>query len=134
MALISWSDNYSVKIREIDFQHKKLIDLVNLLHASMKEGKGKEVLDQIFLDLANYTAFHFTTEEKYFAQYSYPEFSAHKKQHDDLKQQVAQLQTKQKEGNVLTMEVMDFLRKWLTEHIVGSDKKYSGFFLSKGLN
>ncbi|HCK80303.1 MAG TPA: hemerythrin, partial [Candidatus Competibacteraceae bacterium] len=26
-----------------------------------------------------------------------------------------------------------FLRKWLREHIMGTDKKYTGFFLEKGL-
>jgi hemerythrin len=133
MALITWNNSYSVNIQNIDNQHKKLVELVNLLHASMKEGKGKDVLDQIFVELANYTVFHFGFEEKLFAQYGYPDAGTHKRQHNDLKEQVNELQKKQKEGNVLTIEVMNFLKQWLTEHIQGSDKKYTTFLNSKGI-
>jgi len=37
------------------------------------------------------------------------------------------------EGFMLGLEVMDFLKKWLTDHIEGSDKDYSAFLVSKGV-
>ena len=34
---------------------------------------------------------------------------------------------------ILTLEVMNFLKDWLTGHILGVDKKYAPFFAAKGL-
>ncbi len=32
MAMINWSNDFSVKVASIDEQHKKLVELVNLLN------------------------------------------------------------------------------------------------------
>jgi hemerythrin len=42
--------------------------------------------------------------------------------------------TKCGEGKALvTMDIMSFLKDWLTKHIQEPDKKYSSFFNSKGI-
>jgi hemerythrin len=41
MALINWKDEMSVKVAKIDQQHKKLIDLINILSDSMNTGIRK---------------------------------------------------------------------------------------------
>ena len=64
MPLITWTDNLSVNHTEIDNQHKKLVDLINILFDAMKAGKGTDVLNKIFAELTSYTIYHFTYEEK----------------------------------------------------------------------
>jgi hemerythrin len=135
MALITWSDALSVNIKKIDDQHKCLVELVNKLHDAMKAGKGNAVIGPILEDLLNYVSFHFTTEETYFKKFSYPEYAQHKKQHDDLTQKTKALNASYREGKLtITLEVMNFLKDWLSTHILGSDKKYSAYLCSKGLN
>lgn len=135
MALLDWNDNYSVKVKEIDNQHKKLVELINTLHDGMKSGKGKEVLGKILDELANYTVYHFGYEEKLFEKHGYPESIIHKRQHSDLVSQVQKFIESYKNGNgVLTIELMNFLRDWLTQHIAGSDKKYTVFLNGKGVS
>jgi len=134
MALLSWSPNYSVSIKEIDKQHMKLVELVNELHDGMKAGKGKEVLGIVLSELVKYTAFHFSYEEQLFNKYSYPETGTHKRQHKDLVDQVMDYKTSFESGkSVLSMDIMNFLKDWLVNHIAGSDKKYSSFLNSKGV-
>ena len=41
MALMTWSDNLSVKVAEIDEQHKRLIAMINELNDAMKVGERK---------------------------------------------------------------------------------------------
>ncbi|MCX7874727.1 MAG: bacteriohemerythrin [Melioribacteraceae bacterium] len=135
MALISWSDSYSVKVKEIDNQHQKLVNLINLLHDSMKEGKGKEVIGKVLTELVNYTVYHFSYEEKLFDKYGYPDAKVHARQHKDLVEKVSCYVKDFESGKgVLPMEVMNFLRDWLIKHIGGDDKKYGPFFNSKGLS
>ncbi len=124
--LISWSDQYSVKNSLMDSQHKKLVALINELHSAMKEARGKDVLEKTLDDLVKYTQFHFDSEEALMLKANYAEFKLHQQVHKKLTIQVLDLQKKFKGGkSLLSMEVLNFLKNWLVEHIQGTDKKYS---------
>ncbi len=134
MALLEWKDNFSVKIAEIDMQHQRLIEMLNGLHSAMKEGKGSDALSKIIGDMAAYTVEHFKTEEDLFARHGYPEAEAHKKEHDDFVFKVADFQKQlQEKKMLLSLAVSEFLRDWLTNHILKSDQKYTAFLNSKGV-
>ena len=134
MALVEWKQEYSVGIVQIDDQHKKLAGLVNTMHDSIKSGRGKEAIGGILNELIAYTQYHFSTEEKYFDIYNYPDSEEHKKQHRDLVNKVSELQNRFNSGEgVMTMEVMNFLRDWLNDHIIGSDTKFGPFLNEKGI-
>lgn len=134
MALITWTENFSVQVQSIDDQHKKLIGLVNDLYDAMRAGKARDVLGKVLSELIDYTVYHFGTEEKLFVKYGYPEYKAHKKEHDDLTKQAVALKEKFDNGNMMiTIEVMNFLKDWLNNHILGTDKKYGPFLSAKGV-
>ncbi len=135
MALVEWNDSLSVGIHVIDEEHKKLVSMLNELYDGMRAGKGKETLGGILDRLVAYTAAHFKHEEAFFEQTNYPEGETHKKQHEDLTAQVLDIQKRFKTGaaGVLSLEVMNFLRKWLVEHIQGSDQKYTQHLVSNGI-
>lgn len=134
MALFAWSDGYSVNIMEIDNQHKRLIELINELHSAMAAGKGKEVLGKTLQGLIDYTKTHFAYEENLMKTHGYSEYSQHKTAHEKLVSQVLDFQKKFQAGEMLvTIDIMNFLKDWLSKHIMGTDKKYSPFFNSKGI-
>jgi hemerythrin-like metal-binding protein len=134
MPLMTWKDEYSVKIQTIDLQHKKLIDLLNQIYDASRIGKGKEILGKILNELVTYTKVHFATEEEFFKKFSYPGFVQHKAEHDKLTKQVTDFQEQYASGRVtLSIEIMQFLKDWLNGHILGTDKKYTEFLNSKGL-
>ena len=134
MALIEWNDNLSVNVKEIDSEHKKLIAMINELHSAMGSGKGKDAMGRILGGLAEYTKTHFSYEENLMQKHNYPGYLGHKGQHDALTKQVLDLQGKFQEGKALvTVEVMNFLKDWLQNHIQNTDKKYSPFFNGKGV-
>ena len=41
MAAFTWDPKYSVDIKDIDEEHKKLFSMINDLSEGMKAGKGK---------------------------------------------------------------------------------------------
>jgi len=131
-TLIDWEDKFSVNIPEIDSQHKKLLDIINTLYKAFKAGKAKKEVKKILNDLVGYTSYHFGTEERYFDQFNYPENDVHKEEHDKLTAQVLEFQKNIDSGKVtLSAEIMEFLKTWLEEHILHSDKKYSDFLYEK---
>lgn len=134
MAIIQWTDKYSVGIKQIDEQHKSLISSVNLLHEAMRQGKGKDVIEDILDFLTNYTIEHFTTEEVLMTNFKYPNLPNHKKEHDDLVKKVKDFIGKIKEGKiVVSSEILQFLSDWLNHHILKVDMNYKQFFIEKGV-
>lgn len=54
----------------------------------------------------------------------YPGFAAHKVQHDQFAKKVTDWQKDYQDGKInLTIEVSQFLKDWLVNHIEGVDKK-----------
>ncbi len=134
MALITWTNAFSVGVQEIDMQHQELIRLINELHDAMRAGKGGSTLGGILKRLIDYTVNHFGFEERLFAKTAYPESAVHIAKHASLTREVQALALKYESGqSVLTIDVMEFLRAWLTDHIKGADKRYTAHFHSKGI-
>ena len=135
MALVSWDEKLSVGVRSIDDQHNKLVTLLNQLHDGMMAGKGKEVVGPVLMGLIDYTATHFKHEEDLFTRTGYPETEAHKREHAELVRRVLQIQQtyEEKGPSVLTIQVMNFLKDWLTHHILGADRAYSAHLIAHGI-
>ncbi len=134
MALITWTEDFSVGVVEIDNQHKKLVNMINELHHAMAEGKGNMNVGDIINRLVDYSVYHFKTEEKYFDKFNYPETEAHKKIHSDFVKKVSIFKGEFDNNEVmLTIDVLNFLSNWLREHILGEDMDYSDFFIENGL-
>jgi hemerythrin len=134
MPLIDWKDSLSVNIAEFDGQHKNLIALINRLHAAMLEGKGKTVLEPILGELLDYTAYHFTAEEKAMKQSLYTDEHRHRKEHTEFVDKVRDFQRQFIQGKLfVSIEIMNFLKDWLFTHILDTDKKFGAYLNTKGM-
>jgi hemerythrin len=132
--LFPWSEIYSVRIGIVDTQHKNLVNILNELHQAMLGAQGKDKVGQVLLNLIKYSQVHFAMEEKLMQSHGYTDFPAHKAEHDQLASTVLEFQRKFLSNEVgLTVEMMDFLKDWLSKHILDSDKKYGPFLNAKGV-
>ncbi|HTZ47337.1 MAG TPA: bacteriohemerythrin [Verrucomicrobiae bacterium] len=133
---MSWNEKMAVGVRLLDTDHQKLVGLLNELYDAVMKGQGKETLGKVLDGLVDYTKIHFAHEEKFFAQTNYPAAAAHKKEHDALTRQVLEVQKKYQRGQTvaLSLEVMNFLKNWLVNHIQASDQKYGPYLNSKGIH
>jgi hemerythrin len=122
---ITWKNEYSVGVPEMDNQHQKLVTLLNQLDESMGKGKGKEVIGKILAELVKYTQTHFSNEEFLLLSHNYPDLSSHKLEHVKLTQRVLAFKNDFDAGKAtLTIPVMNFLENWLVNHIQVRDKLY----------
>lgn len=134
MSLILWNDGLSVNIRSINSQHQRLVNMINTLHDSMKKGESNAILSGILNDMAAYTLVHFKTEEELFAKFNYPMKDKHNAEHKIFVEKVNTFVDGFKSGKkTLSIEVLNFLTQWLTNHIKIEDKAYTSFLNSKGV-
>jgi hemerythrin len=129
-TFLAWSDEYSLGIHAIDSDHKTLFDIVNTLHEGLARGvTNSNELGIAITGLARYVDEHFEREEKFMDDYCYPEAEAHKAEHRNFMRLVyaarkVHTATPQK---LDPHKLLDFLRDWLTGHVLGSDKKIAPY-------
>lgn len=133
MAIL-WTDALAVGIEEIDRQHKGLFEQVDRLLVAAQRGAGQEELGNLLDFLGRYVVEHFGTEERYMAQYGYPESPAHKQQHADFVQYYKDVRARiDREGASLTtlLQVQKYVVDWLNNHIRKSDKALGAYLKTK---
>jgi hemerythrin len=134
MAIIPWKEEYSVHIAKIDEQHKKLIGFINQLYDAMQNGNSEEAVAEILEGLTVYTVNHFRIEEQLMFSHGYSDYQLHKKQHEKLLEQVKSFKnTFTDENPIISIELAEFLKKWLISHIAASDKIMGNYLNEKGV-
>ncbi len=128
MTGIVWSSKLETGVREIDDQHKQLIDIANRVVEAVQEKLGTLGVDEIIKELREYTVIHFSAEEELMAALHYPDHGPHHIEHERLKNQVKLWQRDLYQKEALTVgEVREFLRGWLIEHILRSDMAFKSW-------
>ena len=134
MALFQWDDSLSVGVSMMDAQHKRLVEMVNRIYDAMRTSKGDQAVQQILLDLANYTLTHFAAEETLMRRAQYPGLNAHLALHKALIDQVQQMMGNFKAGKMIaTVSLATFLKDWLVQHIQKEDRQYGVFIQQQRL-
>ena len=127
ISMFEWKTDYATGIGSVDAQHQSLFAIGRELFMAMSEGQGRAVLGRILDRLVHYTTVHFAHEERLMKLHQYPDFAAHKAQHDALVKQVLTLQSEFRAGRVtMAVQVLQFLKDWLDKHIRQSDMAYTG--------
>ena len=122
MKDLVWDSILSVGVDEIDDDHRKLVSLFNILNHSVTEGDAPDYLEAVLNELISFTAWHFCHEERLMLKYGYEEIAEHKMDHQELIKSARERQRKILElGDVVVNEDIEFLERWLTEHILTSD-------------
>ena len=134
MALVTWDQAYSVKVKQCDEEHQKLFHLMNALHEAMRVGKGRTVLQQIVAELSDYTKTHFRAEEALLEQTRYPALAGHRLEHQKFVARVAEFQKDLNAGmGGNSVAVLEFLKDWLVKHIKKVDQSYSAHLNANGV-
>jgi hemerythrin len=129
-----WKEDYSVSVMEIDSQHKTIIEMLNDLYDSFLKKEHEKRLGEILTRLSDYAVYHFETEEKYFSLFGYGKRLAHIREHNDFTEKVQAFRKEfDKNSSALTYKLINFLREWLVNHILVSDKEYEKCFREHGL-
>ena len=128
MKDLAWNNTLSVHVKEIDEDHRRLIDLFNILNRSVAEGDADEYIEAVMDELISCTVWHFKHEERLMLKYNYEGLSDHRSEHEALIESAKELQQNLlEEGKQLVSEDIVFLEHWLTGHIFGVDMDLGAF-------
>lgn len=131
MAVIKWRDSYNTGIEAVDEEHKKLVDLIEAMHTSIRDDEPKKTVERVLAEIAEYTQTHFHNEEALMEEKEYPELEAHKSQHQSLIEEVGEYKDRlRNDFPGSRQELYRFLREWLINHIMESDKAF-GVYISE---
>jgi hemerythrin-like metal-binding protein len=129
MKNITWDQSLSVDVDEIDEDHRRLVDLFNLLSHAVAEKESSEYIEALLEELIACTVWHFRHEERLMIKHGYDGFAAHRDEHSELIDSVRDLQQKFHDANKqLTSDDVEYLSDWLTGHIMGQDMRL-GYYL-----
>ncbi len=131
MKDIVWGKILSVDVDEIDEDYRKLVNIFNILNHAVRDGESPEYLAAVLEELVNCTVWHFSHEERLMLKYRYAAMEEHKAIHRELIETAGQLQQKiLAEDGAVADEDIEFLERWLTEHILTDDMRL-GAYLSE---
>ena len=123
MKDLVWDKTLSVDVPEIDEDHRRLVDLFNILSHSVEEGDAAQYVEAVMEELISCTVWHFRHEERLMLKYGYEGFVEHKAEHEELIASAKALQQKLLlESKPVLSEDLQFLEHWLTGHILSADK------------
>lgn len=136
-AKMMWRREFETGIAEIDFQHRTLVKMYNKINAELREDSGRAVWENVTHELLGYALFHFWSEEDLAVQYGYDQerhadAAAHFDEHRDFAETINDIRMRFRAGKcVEKSELIDFLRDWLSRHILDSDQWLVAFILEK---
>ena len=128
---------YALGIPEIDAQHERWLDLIELFHDASKGNlASKEASDaakRTLSELISYTSEHFSTEEEFMASTGFPGMAEHKMAHDRIFSALSSLAREMSENPrspSVSLRLGAVTSSWLLGHIVTEDRKYAEHALS----
>lgn len=128
MELVKWDDSMSVGSDVFDEHHKILIDCLNDLHPLLGKTDCDDKIASVLGRLEEFVLLHFGEEERMLRQVGYPDWRAHKDQHDQMYDLVFKLKSDVESGRSLEAAYLhEMLYAWLIKHILGDDRKYMDY-------
>ena len=131
----AFTDKYKTGVELIDTEHKQLFDIIrdvnDLIHEELLHDKYDEIM-RLLAELREYTEFHFGDEEALMKEIHYPAYDAQKRAHTAFIERLVEIDLSELDAmddnqqEYLT-DLIAFHLTWLTNHILGSDKKIGEF-------
>ena len=112
----------------VDAQHNRLLEQLLNLKRSTLEKADHVHLTNILSDLSSYVIEHFAYEETLMEEIGYPDLESHKAKHKVFEQKIEEALVAQRLGSIrVSINLIDFLKNWIVNHINKEDKAISNF-------
>jgi hemerythrin-like metal-binding protein len=101
MVLIEWGEKYCIGIANIDYEHEKLVELINSVYALVENRADKQLIVDSLGDIYGDISAHFALEEKMMRKHSYVHYKEHKADHQRLLKDIGDITERLEKSNEL---------------------------------
>jgi hemerythrin len=123
---ITWNPVFSVRVEELDAQHRELFAIMNRL-ADLYES-GSQELYPVLERLVAYAMEHFHAESMVMLKFAYPAFREHSSEHAQFVEKVREfLDDYRRHDLQLSYRILIYIRVWLLAHTQQVDMRYVPF-------
>lgn len=124
--MFEMKDEYRIGIKLIDDEHEKLFEIGERAYQLLKDTYSTDKYDNIIAiieELRDYSERHFKDEEAYMESIGYKRLFTQKIEHAEFMQKVNDVDLSKIDINQdeYLMGILNFVAKWLVEHIVEKD-------------
>jgi hemerythrin-like metal-binding protein len=132
-----WEARLKTGVEPMDQHHRRLLECFQEGSSILKSGGDPAVLSKLLGDLFAYSIYHFESEESLMKIHGYGaahagDMAAHIRQHRVFAGKVVAFRDDLRVGVVVDPGVvLDFLNRWLIDHILTTDRKLADFILQR---
>ena len=118
-------NNYSIGNQYFDNENEKIFNVFENLYESILQSKANNIVAGLLDELSIYANHHFKDEEQLMEKYSYPWLKITKHEHAQFKETIDKYKLDLADGKLfISMKLMNFLEKWIYNHILYYDKDF----------
>lgn len=137
-SIFDFSEKYMTGIELVDDEHRHLFEIIketnDVINAAYLHDKYDEIM-RLLAELKDYTESHFHDEEELMLRINYPHINSQKHAHSAFIEKLVNINLSELDNiddnqDEYLNELITFLLQWLSNHILGSDKKIGEYIKS----
>lgn len=125
-----WDESLATGNYIIDWQHQELFKRMERLVNAINQNRGTEEIAESIAFVEEYANQHFRAEERMQQVNSYPDFDAHRRQHQEILKDIMLYKNElQMDGPSveLAVKAMTAFGNWICKHIDVLDRKFADY-------
>ena len=137
-SIFDFSEKYMTGIELVDDEHRHLFEIIketnDVINDAYLHDKYDEIM-RLLAELKDYTESHFHDEEELMLRINYPHINSQKHAHSAFIEKLVNINLSELDNiddnqDEYLNELITFLLQWLSNHILGSDKKIGEYIKS----
>lgn len=116
MAFLEWNPAFDTGVRAIDYEHRKLVDLLNEVDEHLRGGRPHADVAGTLGEFHSLATAHLALEERILRDIGHPQLTARRRRHYQLLDQVREIMDGFERGQYAGITALpEALRDWLAE-------------------
>jgi hemerythrin len=126
---MKWNAEFATGIHNIDQQHREIVDIITQYERISEDEASRHELQALILRTRGFMEFHFSVEESLMRLLPYPDYDAHRAEHQRELRYIVDIERRMLRGDMHD-SLAPLMCRCLFGHIVAGDKRFAQYALN----